>query len=636
MLSFLSPWFLLGAAAAAVPIVLHLLKREPEPRIQFPAVKLLKSAPVEYTETRRIREWLLLALRVAALVCLAVAFARPFFASDAAMASTGVTMIALDTSYSMSARETFERARRLARAAVNRVPAGDLVGVVTFADAPDIAAVPSADRALALAAIDRAAPGFGATRYRGALSAAVQAFGGRHGTVVMVTDLQETGWDAGDRVGIPESTRIEVADVGPPPPNLALTALRFDADHIVASVRNTGGAARETRAHLVLDGRAAGDADVKVAAGGSANVSFASTAMASRASVTIDDRDGVQADNVRYLVRGAARASVLIVTGSGELERDAFYVQQALASSGSQSAGFLLTGATPGSLAGIESARLSSASAVVLLSSRGLERRGRQALAAYVKGGGGLLIAVGPDVDGDVIADVLGEHTPLRIVTSPATQPAQHERSLVPTDIRHPVFQVFGDAVTGLGLARFRTIARVGGTGCQAIARFTSGETALLDCSPGESGEAGEGRALVLATDLDNRWNDFPLHATFVPFVHEAIRFLASGRRPEEEYLVGSVPPGIPPTPGIVPAPPAPSGSRTGQVAVNVDPRESDPARISSEDFQAAVTRLKETGVSEARIETRQQEDRQHIWAYVLALMCGVLAIEGIVASRTA
>jgi hypothetical protein len=32
-MTFLSPWFLAGAAAAAVPIVLHLLKREPEARV---------------------------------------------------------------------------------------------------------------------------------------------------------------------------------------------------------------------------------------------------------------------------------------------------------------------------------------------------------------------------------------------------------------------------------------------------------------------------------------------------------------------------------------------------------------------------------------------------------------------------
>src|SRR5262249_31593334 len=204
MLSFLSPLFLIGAAAAAVPIVLHLLKREPEARVRFAAVKLLKRAPVEHTEKRHLRALILLALRVTALVLLALAFARPFFASGAAVASSGITVIAIDTSYSMSAPGRFERARQLAKDAIARAPAGDLVGVVTFADAAQITARPSSDRVLATAAIDEAAPGFGATRYRGALSAASQALGGRRGTIIVVTDLQENGWDAGDRASVPE------------------------------------------------------------------------------------------------------------------------------------------------------------------------------------------------------------------------------------------------------------------------------------------------------------------------------------------------------------------------------------------------------------------------------------------------
>src|SRR3954469_14367681 len=132
MLTFLSPIFLAGAALAAVPIVLHLLKREPEARVKFAAVRMLKRAPVEYTEKRHLRELLLLALRVAALVLLALAFARPFFASGDALASSGATVIALDTSYSMSVPGRFERARALAKEAIARVPSGDLVGVVTF------------------------------------------------------------------------------------------------------------------------------------------------------------------------------------------------------------------------------------------------------------------------------------------------------------------------------------------------------------------------------------------------------------------------------------------------------------------------------------------------------------------------
>ena len=70
MISFLSPLFLAAAATAAVPIVLHLLKREPEPRVKFAAVKLLKRAPVELTEKRHLRELILLLLRVAGAMLL--------------------------------------------------------------------------------------------------------------------------------------------------------------------------------------------------------------------------------------------------------------------------------------------------------------------------------------------------------------------------------------------------------------------------------------------------------------------------------------------------------------------------------------------------------------------------------------
>ncbi len=48
------------------------------------------------------------------------------------------------------------------------------------------------------------------------------------------------------------------------------------------------------------------------------------------------------------------------------------------------------------------------------------------------------------------------------------------------------------------------------------------------------------------------------------------------------------------------------------------------------------VTRLKDVGVTEARVEATEQEDRQHLWEYVLALVIAALAIEGLVASRTA
>ena len=631
MLSFLSPLFLAGAAAAAIPLVLHLLKREPEPRVLFAAVKLLRHAPVEFSEKRRLRELLLLALRIATLVLLALAFARPFFASGEAIASAGATLIAIDTSASMSAPGQFDRARRLAKDWIARTPAGDLVGVLTFADVADLVARPSADRALALSAIDGAAPGFGATKYRAALGAAAQALGGRHGTIVVVTDLQEIGWDAGDRTAVPESARIEVADVGAPPQNVAVTAIRSDGDRVIATVRNAGAGARETRVRLTLDGRPAGETTASTGPNQSTDVPFAGAARATAVAVTIDDRDGVQADNVRYAVlENANRPALLVVTATGDLDREAFYVRQALAATAVDRQTFEIAGAGAAQLSTWSQERLALNGAVLLLSTRGLERHGREALAEYARNGGGLLIAAGPDIDGEVVGDVLGAGSGLRIVTSGDGKP--ESRALAPADVRHPIFQTFGANAATLGLVKFQNVARIAGSGCQTLARFTTGEPALLDCA------AGDGRALVIASDLNDRWNDFPLHATFVPFLHEAVRYLAGGRPRAGDYLVGEVPAGVPPTPGIATLPESRAGaaSRPRRVAVNVDPRESDPARMSVGDFQSTVTRLKDVGASEARFEASQQEERQHLWEYVLAMMIALLAIEGVVASRTA
>jgi hypothetical protein len=626
MLSFLSPLFLVGAAAAALPIILHLLKREPEARVKFAAVKLLKRAPVEHTQKRHLRQLILLALRITALVLLALAFARPFFATGAALGSSGVTIGALDTSISVSAPGRFERAKQLAKDAIGRVPSGDLVGVVTFADEAETVARPSADLVLASAAVDQAPAGYGATRYRAALSAASQLFNGRTGTIVVVTDLQENGWDAGDRAVVPEGTTIEVADVGAMPPNLSVTAIRPLPDRIIATVHNAGSRARDARVHLAIDDRQPTTVTVPLGPNQTGEATFAGAPRGASATVAVDDGEGIAADNMRYAVLGGAnRPSVLVVGTSGDLNRDAFYVQHALAAGAPGTAAFQVQGVGGTQLSTWSEERLVGQAAIFLLSTRGLERRGRELLASYARGGGGILVAASPDLDGSIVADVLGAGSTLNIVTADGgTRPGP--RALAPTDVRHPVFQPFAGNAASLGFVTFQTAARVGGSACQTLARFTTGDTALVECP------SGDGRALVLASDLNNRWNDFPLHATFVPFLHEVVRYLASTRAHASEYFVGDAPSGVR-RPGLA------SIETAGvqrQIAVNVDPREADPARISVEDFQSAVTRLKSEGRVEERVEARQQEDRQHLWQYAMAAMAVLLAVEGLLAARTA
>jgi len=413
-----------------------------------------------------------------------------------------------------------------------------------------------------------------------------------------------------------------VKDVGAPPANVAVAALRVEDGRAIASIRNSGDRVRDVRTRLTLDGRIVGES-VSVAAHGSADAVFASVrpSTSSVAVATIDDPDGIPGDNTRYAVfGGGAAAASLVVTASGDLDKDAWYVRHAIAN---------LRGVAAVDVGGWTAEALNRYGAVILLSTRGLERRGREKLAAYVNAGGGLLIAAGPDVDGDVVADVLGSGTPL-VVGRPfqgRQSASSGSMTLAPADVRHPIFRAFGAEVASLGLVQFRGVARVAGPSCQTIARFTSGEAAVLDCS------AGHGRALVVASDLGNRWNDFPVRASFVPFLDQSARYLADSVSRGSEYVVGEVPIGVAAVPGVATVK-ASGGSR--RVVVNVDPKESEIDRMSPAEFQASITRLKDAASKDARADVSAEEDRQHVWQYLLAAMMVALLAEGIVAGRTA
>lgn len=636
MIAFISPLFLVGAVAAAIPIILHLIKREPEARVPFGAVRLLHRAPIEHVRRRRLRELFLLALRVAAVVFLAVAFARPFLSAGSALETGGVTVIAIDTSLSMSAPGQFEKARQLAISAVDRAPSGDRIGVVAFDDAARVVQQPTGDRTLVLEAIRSTNAGFGGTRYRAGLGAASELVGSRPGAIVVVTDLQESGWDSVERASVPETARIEVVDVGAPPPDLAITAVRAGSDRIVVSIRSTDPAPRETRATLTVDGQPIDEVPVSLAPNQTVDVVLKG-ARGSEATVTIDDRQGLQGDNARYVVLGAAdRPSVLVVTTAGDLEREAFFLREALTAGGISGASYRAEGVSSERLSAWTDERLDQQAAVFVLSTRGVDRRGRELLASYAKRGGGVFIAAGLDVAEEDAAEVVGGDAKLSLVPSQGGRAAEANRTFAPTDLRHPLFQGLGTTAGGLGLVKFQRVSVLKASGCDVLARFTTGEAAIIDCGP------GDGRVLFLASDLDGRANDFPRRALFVPFVHESVRYLAGARSRSSEQLVGSGATAAS-KPGIVtvnrtvaPAGPGGGDAQPAKVAVNVDPVELDPGRATVEAFGQAVSKLRETSRSESRLARQQQEDRQHLWQYLMAAALLFLAFESVLSTRTA
>ncbi|HWP35873.1 MAG TPA: BatA domain-containing protein, partial [Thermodesulfobacteriota bacterium] len=143
-LSFLNPLYLLGLAAAAIPVVIHLVGRRRAPVHRFPALAYLAAARRKRARHLTLRHLLLLALRTAALVLLAVALARPLLSlggSPAAAALEPVTTVVIvDTSMSMGLAEEGEDRLAAARAAVltalRRLPPGSRVSVLSTAPAP--------------------------------------------------------------------------------------------------------------------------------------------------------------------------------------------------------------------------------------------------------------------------------------------------------------------------------------------------------------------------------------------------------------------------------------------------------------------------------------------------------------------
>jgi hypothetical protein len=188
------------------------------------------------------------------------------------------------------------------------------------------------------------------------------------------------------------------------------------------------------------------------------------------------------------------------------------------------------------------------------------------------------------------------------------------------TDLRHPVFRPFGALAANLGRVRFEHAWRLPSDGWDVAARFADGAPALLERAQ------GKGRVVLFASDLDRRWNDFPVQPSFVPFAVEAVRYVSSVDQRVSDYAVSDVPAGIPPRPGIYKF-----GSGNEAIAVNVDARESDATRMTPEEFAAAVQRAPDRTVRSAQVLAGEAEERQGYWQYGLMLMIGALVAESFV-----
>lgn len=134
-MSFLAPWALLLAAAAGVPLLLHLLRRRTGETLDFPAVRYLLRMQREHAREVRLRNLLLMVLRIAIIVALALAAARPVgWLPGIGHAPTAVALV-VDNSLSSAAAgaegAVLARLVAAARAVVDGAGSGDRLWLVT-------------------------------------------------------------------------------------------------------------------------------------------------------------------------------------------------------------------------------------------------------------------------------------------------------------------------------------------------------------------------------------------------------------------------------------------------------------------------------------------------------------------------
>ena len=224
--------------------------------------------------------------------------------------------------------------------------------------------------------------------------------------------------------------------------------------------------------------------------------------------------------------------------------------------------------------------------------------------------------------------------------------------ALVAVDGRHPIFRPFLNPSGALGDVYVEHYRRLNDQdGRSVLARFAGAGNAMTEQA------VGRGRLLLFASDLDNRWNRFPLNPAFVPWVVETARYLTQGRGRRDSFTLPDVPADAPLAPGVyrtgatgVAAGEEGAGGETGAaglagrsgaaggilVAVNTDIRESNPARTSVEEFTGAITRLNQVADVRAQAEARQQEERQRLWQLGLIVMFLALAGEGLIGRKAA
>jgi len=521
-----APFWLAGLGLLALPLWLHLLKRHRSTPQFFSSLMFFERSTSASVRQRRLDYILLLLLRLALLALIVLAFARPFVNRALLPAErTGLTLLAIDSSASMSAQNKLERAREEAAKIVDSLPPGARGRVLSFGSTTTIL-TGATDAHDELQAAIRSIRPTASRSSLGGLAASLRNLGRNADepvTVHLFSDLQRSSMPpafdelrlvAGmalrvHRIEGKEKANWTIESVNAPRRLLDPATARVEA--VVAGF-NTPAASRTIA--LRVNGNQVATRTVQVPASGKARVTFDGGLSVpygfAQCEVALIEPDALDADNPFHFAVNRADPDKILFS-SGTSSNDAYlYLQTAIGA----------TAPTLFTLQPMAAGQPWTAAPAVIVSDPGAMAQAEvEAFKTYIRSGGAALIIVGPAMAST------GRIPGLDLAvqgTSYAERGSDRFLQVSEADQAHPVM----DGAGRWESVRFYQVFRINPGQAKVIARLNDATPLLLEA------HLGEGKALILASPLDGRANDLPLQPVFLQFVEKSLRWLsAAGER---------------------------------------------------------------------------------------------------------
>lgn len=573
-MSFLNPFALLAMAAVAVPLVLHFFNLRQPKTVDFSSLAFVKAVQESSVQRVRIKEWLLLALRMLAIACLVMAFARPTLTGDLAEiggpARTARGLV-VDNSLSMGVDARVggtalaEAKQRLQ--SVLDLADGDDEAVVQPVAAGDAPPPRPSSASRAREALSPLEPRPGATSLaRGIARAAerVDTSTAPRKVVYAASDLQRS--TLGDSVSQqpPGRDDVQVRLLPVPPretPNVSVADVSVDSRiaeagqplQFDATLVNHGPDPRPNAvASVYLGDERVAQTTVTLAPGQETTVSFTATPrergwLGGRVET---EGDGFPPDDRHHFALHVPdERRVLVARGAGQEMR---YVDLALSSEMiADRIAFRTASIDTDALATTD---LGQYEAVLLVGPRTLSEQAVEALARYVDRGGGILFFPSRQArsdDYDALFDALGIGQLDGFVGTPSGE--QSVASFSRVDLEHPLFEgVFDragspdDAEVEQPDIYYAMRLRPSGRSGQTLIELSNGAPFLHEV------RRGSGAVLLSAVAPSLEWSDLPTRGLFVPLLYRSVYYLSAGASVTGEQLLAGQPgevrvPGVPP-----------------------------------------------------------------------------------------